>query len=111
MKKNVLSSFLILVFILLSQISRVINAQDQSIISDSIYSNILHEQRSIKIKLPDEYKHGSTDKYEVIYVTDGEWAMDPFSFIYDWAKNEYFVPPAIIVSIPIAYVWYRKTRL
>ena len=33
------------------------------------------EQRSIKVVLPEEYKPGSTDKYEVIYLTDGECVM------------------------------------
>ena len=74
MKKYFLQLSLILVLMLL-QISCVIYAQGQSVISDSIYSNILNEGRSIKVVLPEEYKPGSTDKYEVIYLTDGECVM------------------------------------
>jgi predicted alpha/beta superfamily hydrolase len=79
-------------------------AQDHRAISDSIYSNILKEQRSIKVLLPETYKTGSAEKYEVIYLTDGEWAMDLFSYIYKFSQNEKFVPPAIIVAVPNAYI-------
>jgi len=104
MKKNVISSPLTLMVIFISQLFCVVYAQERTLISDSIYSNILKEQRSIKVLLPENYKPGSADKYEVIYVTDGEWAMDPFSFDYKWAQGENFVPPAIIVAIPNRYV-------
>jgi len=92
------------VLILVSLVCCVAYAQERTSISDSIYSNVLKEQRSMKVLLPESHKPGSTDKYEVIYVTDGEWAMDPFSFDYKWAQGEGFVPPAIIVAIPNRYV-------
>jgi predicted alpha/beta superfamily hydrolase len=110
MKKNILSSPLTLILVLISQVFCVAHAEEHRAISDSIYSNVLKEQRSIKILLPDTYKPGSTDKYEVIYVTDGEWAMDPFSFVYGWAKGENFVPPAILVSIPNRYIDKKNQR-
>ncbi len=78
-------------------------AQEHSGISDSISSSILKEQRSLKVVLPEAYKPGSADKYEVIYVTDGEWATDLFSYIYTFAQGEHYVPPAIIVGIPNKY--------
>jgi predicted alpha/beta superfamily hydrolase len=110
MKKNILSSSLTLIAVFISQLFCVAYAEEHPAISDSIYSNVLKEQRSIKILLPEPYKPGSTDKYEVIYVTDGEWAMDPFSFVYNWAKGENFVPPAIIVSIPNRYIDKKNQR-
>jgi predicted alpha/beta superfamily hydrolase len=110
MKKNILSSPLTLILVFISQLFCVAYAEEHPAISDSIYSNVLRERRSIKILLPDTYKPGSTDKYEVIYVTDGEWAMDPFSFVYGWAKGENFVPPAIIVSIPNRYIDKKNQR-
>ena len=103
MKKYFLQLSLILVLMLL-QISCVMYAQEQSVISDSIYSNILNEERAIKIVLPDTYKPDSTDKYEVIYLTDGEWVENLFPFIYRFAKGENYVPPAIIVAIPNKYI-------
>jgi predicted alpha/beta superfamily hydrolase len=101
--KKIISS-LPLILILFSQFFCAAYAQDQGAISDSIYSNVLKEERSIKVLLPESYKPGSADKYEVIYVTDGEWSMNPFSFVYKWAQDEKFVPPAIIVAVPNRYV-------
>jgi predicted alpha/beta superfamily hydrolase len=104
MKKNVLPSLLTFNLILILQFFNVGYAQDHSAINDSIFSNTLKEERSLKVLLPETYKPGSAEKYEVIYLTDGEWAMDPFSFIYKFAKNENFVPPAIIVAVPNKYI-------
>jgi len=105
-----LSLSLILLSILILGVFRFVQAQDQPVISDSIYSNILQEQRSIKIRLPESYQPGSTVKYEVIYLTDGEWALHPFSFIYKFAQDENYVPPAIIVAIPNRYIDQANQR-
>ncbi|HTE09802.1 MAG TPA: hypothetical protein VK645_02515 [Chitinophagaceae bacterium] len=40
---------------------------------DSIYSETLKEGRVLQVQLPKEYKAGTTDKYPVLYLTDGEW--------------------------------------
>ena len=104
MKKKCLLASRMIVSMLILLISGAINAQDQAAISDSIYSNFLNEQRSIRVLLPASYKLESSDTYEVIYLTDGEWAMHPFSFIYKFAQDEHFVPPAIIVAIPNRYI-------
>ncbi|HTX19106.1 MAG TPA: alpha/beta hydrolase-fold protein [Bacteroidota bacterium] len=104
MKKPVSTTCLALFLIFAAQTFSTAFAQDHGAVSDSIYSNVLREERSLKVLLPESYKPGSTDKYEVIYVTDGEWAMDPFSFVHKWAQGEGFVPPAIIVAIPNRYI-------
>ncbi len=111
MKKKVFPSFLalILVFILQTFFS-ITYGQDFPFISDSIYSKYLKEYRSVKVLLPENYKPGSSDKYEVIYITDGEWAMSPFSFIYRFSESENFVPPAIIVSVPNRYIEKANQR-
>ncbi len=75
----------------------------KQVISDSIYSQILGEQRIIKILLPENYKPGSGEKFETVYLTDGEWIMDPFSFIYKFARDENYVPPLILVALPNTY--------
>jgi predicted alpha/beta superfamily hydrolase len=79
-------------------------AQNLPEISDSLYSNVLKEQRSIKIRLPEQYKQGSDQKFEVIYMIDGEWNMETYSFIFNFAKGENFVPPVILVAIPNTYI-------
>jgi predicted alpha/beta superfamily hydrolase len=104
MKKNVFPSLLTFILVFILQPFCVSSAQDRSVISDSIFSGILKEERSIKILLPETYKPGSAEKYEVIYLTDGEWALDLFSYIYKFAQGENFVPPAIIVAVPNSYI-------
>lgn len=103
MKKNLLHGLLALILISFVCFTNV-SAQNDAVINDSIYSNILKEERSVKVVLPDIYKPGSTDKYEVIYLTDGEWVVNLFPFIYKFAEGENYVPPAIIVAIPNIYI-------
>jgi predicted alpha/beta superfamily hydrolase len=79
-------------------------AQNSLVINDSIYSNILKEERYIRIRLPEQCKPGLTEKYDVIYMTDGEWVNEMFSFIYNFAKNEKFLPSLIQVSISNKYI-------
>jgi predicted alpha/beta superfamily hydrolase len=110
MKKFVKSFLLVLALLISSEVYCVLFAQERHTISDSIYSNILKEQRSIKVLLPETYKPGSNDKYEVIFITDGEWAMDPFSFVYKWAQDENYVPPAILIAIPNRYIDKKNQR-
>jgi len=108
MKKIVSHS--LLTFLLAFILNTLCNAQEHNLLSDSIYSGILKETRQIKVLLPDTWKSGSAEKYEVIYITDGEWAVDPFSFVYKWAQGENFVPPAIIVSVPNKYIHTANQR-
>jgi predicted alpha/beta superfamily hydrolase len=78
-------------------------AQETSIINDSIFSQVLNEQRKIKILLPEEYKPGSDTKYDVVYIIDGEIHFDDFSFIYRFARHEKLIPPLILVAILNTY--------
>ncbi len=104
MKRVIHFSLFTFLLVFSSLITCTVQAQEDRAIRDSLYSTILKEQRSVKILLPEAYKPGSTDRYEVIYITDGEWAMSPFSFIYKFAQDENYVPPAIIVAIPNRYI-------
>jgi len=79
-------------------------AQEGKVISDSIFSMALNEWRSVKVVLPENYETGSKEKYEVIYLTDGEWVVNLFPFIYKFARDEDYVPPAIIVALPNTYI-------
>lgn len=92
---------LIILSLLLSAVNCI--AQEQAEIKDSIYSNILKEQRDIRVKLPDGYRPDSNDNYEVIYITDGEWNMGLFTYIYNFLKGENFVPPVILVGVENTY--------
>ncbi len=79
-------------------------AQQNEIISDSIFSNVLNEYRSVKVILPDNYNSETEKKFEVIYLTDGEWVVNLLPFIYKFAQDEQYVPPVIIVALPNTYL-------
>lgn len=66
MKKKILFALLILS-------ANVSIAQFNSLVKDSVYSNVLKEQRPILVYLPKDYveKKDSTTHYPVLYVLDG----------------------------------------
>lgn len=94
--------FILFVAIFLFQLSA--SAQNWPGIRDSIYSEVLKENRRIQVILPGDYQPGSENKYEVLYVLDGEWYMEQIPFIYNFAKNSGYAPPNIFVLIPNTYV-------
>lgn len=67
-------------------------AHDHSIINDSIFSDILKEQRRVKIYLPEEYIPDSSDKYDVVYLVDGETHFDDFYSSTCWPVAKNFFP-------------------
>lgn len=77
--------------------------QEPIIISDSIFSKVLNEERKIKICLPVEYKPGVDAKYDVVYIIDGEMHFNDFIYIYRFAGNENFLPPLILIGLPNTY--------
>jgi predicted alpha/beta superfamily hydrolase len=103
MKRKLKSTLLLAVLFMAIAFGNV-KAQSQPEISDSIYSNEMKELRKLKIKLPDSYKPGSTEKYEVIYLTDGEWNIEMFSFVTKFVFGEKFMPQVILVAMPNTYI-------
>lgn len=75
---------------------------DLPIVHDSLYSAILKEGRRLEIVLPANYDPKSNKKYDVLYVTDGEWNTRIVSNIRQFL-NIQFIPENIIVSIPNVY--------
>lgn len=102
--KRIISLLLPVLMLVCSAYSNVISAQGFTEVNDSIFSTILQEQRSLKVFIPDTWKKESTEKFEVIYLTDGEWVKELFPFIYKFAKDENFLPPVMIVAIPNRYI-------
>ncbi|SDG41785.1 alpha/beta hydrolase-fold protein [Chitinophaga filiformis] len=90
--KHIITAFLVLSFL---------TASAQEIVRDSIYSNVLKEQRKIEVVMPDNYKPG--ERFEVTYVTDGEWNTKIVAQLQRFAQIQ-FMPPNIIVSLPNTYV-------
>src|SRR5688572_28695251 len=74
-------------------------AQDMPGFRDSVYSTVLKEKRFLQIQLPADYKPGSTEKYDVIYVLDGEWNIGKMSYIQGFVREAGFMPQCITVAI------------
>ncbi len=68
--------------------------------NDTIYSEILKEKRRIEVLLPENYNQNLSDKFDVIYVTDGEWNLKTVSQVYQYLASKWLVSKNIIVSIP-----------
>lgn len=74
-------------------------AQDLKGTADSLYSEILQEQRMLQIILPRDYKPDSKEKYDVLYLLDGEWQTNLASQIEPYVEDQKFMPSSIIVGI------------
>jgi len=67
---------------------------------DSIQSSILHQKRYIEVFLPQDYKPGKPDKYDVLYVLDGgNWNTGLIRQVQRFVEGEGNMPPTIIVSV------------
>ena len=79
-------------------------------LTDSIESKILHETRGIQVKMPNDYKAGSGQKYEVVYILDGEWYYELVPFTYNFAQSANYLPKSIFVLIRNRYFNGRNLR-
>ncbi|MGZ3874828.1 MAG: alpha/beta hydrolase, partial [Mucilaginibacter sp.] len=90
---------LMLPVVLAGSVLNISSAQDLPGQRDSVNSAILKEKRVIQVVLPQKYKQGSTDKYDVLYVLDGDWNTKLVSQVQRFMEDEAKMPPAIIVGI------------
>jgi len=74
-------------------------AQDLPGKRDSIYSDVLKEKRILQVILPENYRPGSTDKYEVLYVLDGDGNARFVDNIQRFTLDESYMPPVIVVAV------------
>lgn len=74
---------------------------------DSLYSAILKEERVIQVVLPDNYQPGSKEKYDVLYLLDGDSNLPATSAIQHFVENESQMPPVIMVAV---FNTDRRTR-
>lgn len=80
-----------------------LHASAQPGIKDSIYSQALKEERRLQIQLPDDYKPGSNQKYQVLYLLDGEWNAELFQQAQAWSRQWGFNSPIIMVGVVNSY--------
>jgi predicted alpha/beta superfamily hydrolase len=85
--------------IVLCCLVNLVSAQDLPGKKDSINSVALGQKRFIQIVLPPGYKPGSTDKYDVIYVTDGDDNTKTMADVQAFVSREGFMPKVIIVGV------------
>src|SRR5688572_543269 len=74
-------------------------AQDYPGKRDSLYSEILKENRKFQVVLPQNYKPESGEKYDVMYVLDGEWNVRFMANTQQFTQEEAFMPSIIIVAV------------
>lgn len=74
-------------------------AQNAFIKKDSLYSEVLDEQRHVNILYPKNHKPDSGEKYAAIYLLDGPWNQELVGTIRDFIRVEKHMPPSIVVSI------------
>ncbi|MBN1396759.1 MAG: chitobiase/beta-hexosaminidase C-terminal domain-containing protein [Bacteroidetes bacterium] len=91
------------IIILIIVVSSIGGAQGSAVVRDSLYSEALQEKRYLEILLPDKYEQKAGEKYEVIYLLDGEWNINLVPFIHRFAQQENYLPPAIFVGLPNTY--------
>ncbi|MEE1964333.1 alpha/beta hydrolase-fold protein [Allomuricauda taeanensis] len=76
----------------------------QVVQKDSLYSNYLKEQKPLEIIFPKNFKHCVSDKFDVLYVLDGEWNTTLAVRAYEFLEYAKFVPTnIIIVNVPNYY--------
>ena len=68
--------------------------------SDSIDSAVLAQKRALEVYLPEESAKDAAQKYETIYVLDGDWNAKIVVQIVSFMRQVGFMPPVIVVSVP-----------
>jgi predicted alpha/beta superfamily hydrolase len=102
--KIVFRSFFIAMVLLVTMFSNKAAAQGFTIIRDSLYSEALQEKRYLDIILPENFSQKSGEKYEVVYILDGEWNINHVPYTHRFLSQEGFIPPAIFVGLPNTYL-------
>jgi predicted alpha/beta superfamily hydrolase len=96
----------LIVLIIISGLVTLVKAQDTVLRVpersklDSLNSVVLNQKRLIQVFTPANYKPGSTDKYDVLYVLDGgNWNTGLIKQVQRFVEGEAYMPPTIIVSV------------
>jgi len=93
-------AFRFLVFCTLAFACAVVHAQWLPAKPDSVDSAILGQKRAIEVYLPQEADKNPTQRYETIYVLDGDWnaqiVVNTIAFMHQVGR----MPPLIVVSVP-----------
>jgi predicted alpha/beta superfamily hydrolase len=67
---------------------------------DSVYSNVLKQNRAVEVYLPKEFDKDAAQRYETLYVLDGDGNTQIVASIVTFMRESGLVPPVILVSVP-----------
>jgi predicted alpha/beta superfamily hydrolase len=67
---------------------------------ESVYSNVLKQNRSVDVYLPKESEKDAAQRYETLYVLDGDGNTQIVVDIVTFMRQVGFIPPVIVVSVP-----------
>jgi len=91
--------FLVLPLIIFCYLSKTVTAQDLPGKRDSLNSAILNEKRIIRVVLPQKYDPAKADKYDVLYVLDGDGNTTLATEMQRFIEDEAFMPQIIIIGV------------
>lgn len=77
---------------------------------DSVYSNVLKQNRPVEVYLPKEFEADATQRYETLYVLDGDWNTKIVADIVNFMHQVLFIPPVIVVDVPNVIDEHGNTR-
>jgi predicted alpha/beta superfamily hydrolase len=77
---------------------------------DSVYSNVLKQNRPIEVYLPKELEKDAAQRYETLYVLDGDWNTKVVVDIVSFMRQVLFMPPMIVVGVPNVIDEHGNTR-
>jgi len=78
---------------------RIAKAQGLPGVKDSLNSAILKQERIFQVIVPPDYKPESADKYDVLYILDGEGNTQLAHDVSQFIAGENFMPHTIIVGV------------
>jgi predicted alpha/beta superfamily hydrolase len=68
--------------------------------TESIASGVLHENRAIEVYLPEESSKQPAQRFETLYVLDGDWNARLVIEVVNFTRQLGMMPPVILVSVP-----------
>jgi predicted alpha/beta superfamily hydrolase len=66
---------------------------------ESVYSNVLKQNRAVEVYLPKEFEKDAAQRYETLYVLDGEVDTQIVVDIVTFMRQVGLMPPVIVVSV------------
>jgi predicted alpha/beta superfamily hydrolase len=77
---------------------------------ESVYSNVLKQNRPVEVYLPKEFEKDAAQRYETLYVLDGDWNTKIVVDIVSFMRQVLFMPPVIVVGVPNVIDEHGNTR-